>query len=347
MPNIAFNELEKLAGNIFQSIGVPEEGASLIAEFLVRANLRGHDSHGVIRIPQYIDCWKRGEADPKAVPTIAQEGPATAMVDGHFGFGQIIAKFAMELAMEKAAASGVSAVGLFNCNHVGRLADYTEMALKRDMIGIMTVNAGGAAQRMAPWGGKSPRLATNPIAFACPTEKREPINVDFATTIVAEGKVRLRRNRKEQTPEGWILDSEGRPTTDPNKIYDAPIGSILPAGAHKGYCLSLMVELLSGVLTGAGYVTEKPGQIQNGGFMIVLDIARFVPPGQFRADADDMIRYLKNTPPIAGVEEVLTPGEPEKKTEADRKKNGIFVEDETWGQIAAIGREFNVNIPDV
>ena len=222
------------------------------------------------------------------------------------------------------------------------------MALKRDMIGIMTVNAGGAAQRMAPWGGKSPRLATNPIAFACPTEKREPINVDFATTIVAEGKVRLRRNRKEQTPEGWILDSEGRPHDGPEQdLRRADRIHFCPRGAHKGYCLSLMVELLSGVLTGAGYVTEKPGQIQNGGFMIVLDIARFVPPGQFRADADDMIRYLKNTPPIAGVEEVLTPGEPEKKTEADRKKKRDLRRRRNLGADRGHRAEFNVNIPDV
>ncbi|HWU40409.1 MAG TPA: Ldh family oxidoreductase, partial [Candidatus Acidoferrum sp.] len=296
MPILGSEQLETLAGQIFQAIHVPAAGATWMAQLLVRANLRGHDSHGVIRIPQYIASWRKGEANPTAEPQILQEGPATALVDGKLGFGQIVARRGMEVAMDKAATVGVSTVGIFNCNHIGRLADYTEMGLSRDMLAILAVNAGGAGQRMAPWGGRAPRLSTNPIAFACPAGNAQPISFDIATTVAAEGKVRVKRNRKEKIPLGWVLDAEGRPTTDPNALYGNPPGTILPAGGHKGYCLAMMVEILGGILARGGYSTETPGPLRNGVCMIVIDIARFVPSKSFRSEVDDLLRYLKSCP---------------------------------------------------
>ncbi|MEK7205630.1 MAG: Ldh family oxidoreductase [candidate division NC10 bacterium] len=345
MPTFPSASLEALARDIFQAIRVPPTGAAWMAQLLVRANLRGHDSHGVIRIPQYIASWRTGEANPTADPQVVQQGPATALVDGRLGFGQIVARRGMEVAMEKAAGMGVSAVGIFNCNHIGRLADYTEMALERSMLAILTVNAGGAGQRMAPWGGRAPRLSTNPIAFACPTRNATPISFDIATTVAAEGKVRVKRNRKERMPLGWVLDAEGQPTTDPNALYGNPPGTILPAGGHKGYCLALMIEILSGIMAHGGYSTEQPGPILNGVFMFVVDIARFVPATTFRTQVDDLVRYLKTCPTAPGVDRILTPGEPEMLTEAERRRSGVFVEDETWGQIEAVARELGVPIP--
>jgi len=347
MPTLRHEPLEALTRDIFQAIRVPPTGAAWMAQLLVRANLRGHDSHGVIRIPQYITSWREGEANPTADPQVIQQGPATALVDGRLGFGQIVARRGMEVALEKAAGMGVSAVGIFNCNHIGRLADYTEMALERDMLAILTVNAGGAGQRMAPWGGRAPRLSTNPIAFACPTGNAAPISFDIATTVAAEGKVRVKRNRKEQMPPGWVLDAEGKPTTDPNALYGNPPGTILPAGGHKGYSLALMIEVLSGIVAHGGYSTEHPGPILNGVFMFVVDIARFVPAATFRAQVDDLVRYLKTCPTVPGTDRILTPGEPELLTEAERRRSGIFVEDETWGQIEAVARELGVPIPAV
>ena len=316
-----------------------------MAQLLVRANLRGHDSHGVIRIPQYIASWRKGEANPTAEPQILQEGPATALVDGKLGFGQIVARRGMEVAMDKAATVGVSTVGIFNCNHIGRLADYTEMGLSRDMLAILAVNAGGAGQRMAPWGGRAPRLSTNPIAFACPAGNAQPISFDIATTVAAEGKVRVKRNRKEKIPLGWVLDAEGRPTTDPNALYGNPPGTILPAGGHKGYCLAMMVEILGGILARGGYSTEKPGPLRNGVCMIVIDIARFVPSKSFRSEVDDLLRYLKSCPPVPGTDTILTPGEPEAIMEKERRRSGIFVEDQTWHQIQEIGQDLGVKVP--
>lgn len=344
MPIVGHEPLETLAREIFQAIRVPRDGAVWMAELLVRANLRGHDSHGVIRIPQYIASWRKGEANPTAEPQILQEGPATALVDGKLGFGQIVARRGMEVAMDKAATAGVSAVGVFNSNHIGRLADYTEMALAHNMLAILAVNAGGAGQRMAPWGGRAPRLSTSPIAFACPTGSAPSISFDIATTVAAEGKVRVKRNRKEQIPLGWVLDGEGRPTTDPNALYGNPPGSILPAGGHKGYCLALMIEVLGGILARGGYSKEYPGPLRNGVFMVVVDIARFVPPAEFRSEVDDLVRYLKTSPTVPGTDKILTPGEPEAMIEAERRRSGIFVEDQTWHQIQDIGRDLGVKV---
>jgi hydroxycarboxylate dehydrogenase B len=345
MPTLRPEPLETLARDIFLSIQVPPAGAAWMAQLLVRANLRGHDSHGVIRIPQYIASWKKGEANPTAEPLVVQDGPATALVDGKLGFGQIVARRGMELAMEKAAAIGISAVGVFNSNHIGRLADYTEMAGERSMLALLAVNAGGAGQRMAPWGGRAPRLSTNPFAFACPTGRGVPISFDVATTMAAEGKVRVKRNRKEKMPPGWCLDADGNPTTDPNAIYGDPPGTILPVGGHKGYSLALMIEVLAGIVARGGYSSERPGPLLNGMFMVVVDIRRFVEPGIFRTEVDDLIRYLKTSPTVSGVEQILTPGEPEAITEATRRQSGIFVEDQTWEQIAQVAREREVPIP--
>ena len=345
MPTLQHEALARLARDIFQAIRVPSDGAAWMADLLVRANLRGHDSHGVIRIPQYIAAWKKGDADPTAEPEIIKEGPATALMDGKLGFGQLVARRGMEVAMKKAGEVGVATVGIFNCNHIGRLADYTEMAIERDMLALLTVNAGGAGQRMAPWGGRAPRLSTNPIAFACPAGNAPPISFDIATTMAAEGKIRVKRNRKEQMPPGWVLDAEGRPTTDPNAIYGNPPGSILPVGGHKGYSLALMIEVLGGIMARGGYSKEKPGPLRNGVFMIVMDIARFLPPETFRAEVDDLIRYLKTSPPASGVDRILMPGEPEAISEAERRRSGVFVEDQTWGQIQEIARELGVAIP--
>ena len=345
MPTFHHDPLEKLASGIFQSIGVAADGAAWVAHLLVQANLRGHDSHGVIRIPQYIGSWRKGDIDAKAEPVVVQDGPATALIDGKLGFGQILAKRGMEVAMQKAAAIGVSAVGVFNSNHIGRLADYAEMALDRNMLALITVNAGGAGQRMAPWGGRAPRLSTNPIAFACPADKAAPISFDIATTVAAEGKVRVKRNRGEKMPLGWVLDPDGNPTTDPSALYGTPPGTILPAGGHKGYCLALMIDVLGGILARAGHSRPNPGPIRNGIFMVVVDIARFVAPETFRAEVDDLVGYLKSSPTAPGVTEILTPGEPELRTEAERRTAGIFVEDQTWGQIAEIAKEFKLAVP--
>lgn len=342
MPILQADELRVLGRDIFCAMGVPEGDAAWIAQVLVRANLQGHDSHGVIRIPQYVEEWRQGKLDPRAKPEVLHEGPATALVDGRGGLGQIIAREAMSLAIRKAGEVGIAAVGVKRSGHIGRLADYVEMASAQNMIALLFVNASGAGQWMAPWGGTEARLSTNPLAFACPAGTTPAIILDIATTTAPEGKVRVKRNRRERVPLGWIIDAQGEPTTDPEALYRVPRGTLLPMAGHKGYALALMVEVLAGILGRAGHVCEQPGPDYNGLLILVLDIARFLLPVEFRREVDELARYLKSSALAPGVSRILTPGEAEAQIEQERAAQGIFIEEETWGQIVAVARQVGV-----
>jgi len=337
MPIVKAEDLEALASRIFTARGVPESDAAWIAALLVRANLRGHDSHGVIRIAQYVASMDKGETNPTPEIRVLNETPTTAMIDGDLGFGQVVARYGIELAIDKARAGGLSAVTLQRTNHVGRLADYVELAALQGTIGLMWVNAPLSAG-VAPWGGAARRLATNPHAVGIPGRDGPALLLDFATSVVAEGKMRVKFNRKEQAPSGWMLDSEGRPSTDPQKFYGPPKGSLLPMGEHKGYGLALVVEILAGILSGTGAARDGIGPVRNGTLMLVIDPRRFLPLTSFHEQVADLVAWVKSAPLVENSKGILVPGEPEARTEADRRANGIFVEDETWAQIQAAER---------
>jgi uncharacterized oxidoreductase len=337
-----------LGGRIFEALKVPREEAAWVAELLVRANLAGHDSHGVIRIPQYAQAIKSALVRPGIPPDIVKESPSTALIDGHWGLGQVVARRAMELAIHKAREAKISSVCAYNLYHVGRLADYTRMAAEQDFAAIMTVNGGGASPIVAPFGGAAGRLATNPIAIAFPTGGPVPFLLDMATSVVAEGKVRVKRNRGERTPEGWLLDNRGHPTTDPNALYQEPRGAILPLGGnagHKGFGLAMVVEILGGILARAGYARQGVNRFSNGTFIVVIEISAFVEPSQFRAEIDDLLTYVKSAPKAPGVEAIFHPGEPEALEHERRERDGIPLEDETWQQITALAQELGIAIP--
>lgn len=334
MPILNAEDLEALTRRIFTARGVPESDAAWIATVLVRANLRGHDSHGAIRIAQYVASMEKGETNPRPDIRVLKETPTIAMLDGDQGFGQVVARRGMELAIEKARVSGLAAVTLQRTNHVGRLADYVELAALAGMIGLMWVNAPLAAN-VAPWGGAARRLGTNPHAVGVPGPHGAAMLLDFATSVVAEGKLRVKFNRKEQAPAGWMLDGEGRPSTDPRKYYTTPKGSLLAMGEHKGYGLGLVVEVLAGILSGTGAARDEVGAVRNGTLMIVIDPGRFLPLASFHEQVADLFAYVKTAPLAENSKGILIPGEPEERTEADRRANGIFIEDETWAQIEA------------
>jgi uncharacterized oxidoreductase len=334
MPVVRAEDLESLVARIFAGRGVPDTDASWIATLLVRANLRGHDSHGVIRVAQYVASMSRGETNPTPAIRVISETPTTAMLDGDQGFGQVVARRGMELAIGKARAMGLSAVTLQRTNHVGRLADYVEMAALAGMIGLMWVNA-PLALSVAPWGGAARRLATNPHAVGIPGPTGAAMVLDFATSVVAEGKLRVKFNRKEPTPPGWIIDAEGRPTTETEKFYATPRGALLAMGEHKGYGLALAVEILAGILSGTGAARVEPGPVRNGTLMLVIDPTRFLPLAAFHEQVHDLFEFVKSAPLAENSKGIMVPGEPEERTEADRRANGIFVEDETWNQILA------------
>jgi uncharacterized oxidoreductase len=325
------DQLEALAARIFAALGVPAGDAAWVARLLVRANLRGHDSHGVIRVPQYAGSIRKGETNPRPAIQVLQETPTTAIVDGDLGLGQVVARRATEVGLEKAARQGLAAVGVRRSNHIGRLADYAELAAEQGFVALV------------PHGGIARRLSTNPLAVAVPGAGGSvAISVDMATSIVAEGKVRVKRNRKEPLPAGWAIDPAGRPVSDPEVFYGPPRAGLLPAGGHKGTALGLIVEVLGGILSGEGAIGERTGPVHNGTFLVLIEVARFLPLLEFTGQVTDLVGWVKSATPAAGVAEVLVPGEPEARSEAHRRAHGIPVEAETWRQIEEIAAELGV-----
>jgi uncharacterized oxidoreductase len=342
VPHLAPDTLEDLATRIFAALGAPDADARWIATLLVRSNLRGHDSHGVIRIPQYVTAARKHEANPRPAMQVLQDTSTTAIVDGDLAFGQVAARRATEVACEKAARHGMAAVGVRRCYHIGRLADYVEMAAQRGFIGLMWTNAARAAS-VVPHGGLGRRLSTNPLAAAAPGPNGGiALSVDMATSIVAEGKVRVKRNRKEPLPLGWAIDEKGQPVTDSGGFYGPPRAGLLPMAAHKGTALGLVVEVLGGILSGAGAIGPDPAPGVNGSLIVLVQIERFLPLAEFTRQAQDLTGFVKSAEPAPGVTEVLIPGEPEARSERERRASGIPVEDETWRQIEEIAAELKV-----
>jgi uncharacterized oxidoreductase len=328
--------LQHMARQLFQANGSPEGEAEVMASRLVGANLVGHDSHGVLRIYTYLQ-WVRDKlVNPGAAVRIVRDNGATVIVDGDKGYGQVAAEQTMEIAVERAREHGIAAVGVVNLMHIGRLADYAVQAAEAGMIALISTNAGGAAQSVAPFGGIKARLATNPFAAAFPSADHEPVVFDMATSIVAEGKLRVARDGKVPVEDGLIIDKEGNPTNDPNDLYDG--GAILPLGGKKGfkgYLMGFMVEVLAGLLTDGGFVgrDEKP-EFNNCTFMIVIDVESFRRLDQFKSEIDRMIDYFKDTPSRPG-EEVLYPGEVELRKEQERRQHGIPLAAETVRKLQA------------
>jgi uncharacterized oxidoreductase len=218
---------------LFEALRVPAPEAAWVAELLVRADLAGHEAQGVRRIPQYVQALRSNLANPQAQIEITQDSPAVALIDGHGGLGQVVARGAMELAIRKARATKISSVGAYHLYHLGRLADYTRLAAEQGLVGIMTVKTGGASPLVAPFGGSAGRLGTNPLSIAFPTGSAVPFVLDMTTSVAAEGRVRVLRQHGQNTPEGWLVDHEGRPTTDPNVLYQEPRGAMLPLGDRQ------------------------------------------------------------------------------------------------------------------
>ena len=348
MPNFTKEQLQKITTDIFQAGGVPSDEAPIIAELLVASNLAGHDSHGVLRIPQYMGLIASGLIQPGAPMETERETLSHAVINGNWGFGHVIAQRAMSLAIEKAKSSTISAISVYNCNHIGRIGSYPMMAAEAGMVGITLVNAGGTALYVAPFGGRDGRLATNPIAIATPTRKGQPMLLDITSSVVAQGKIRVALNRGESVPLGWLMNSEGEPTQNPQDLMKSPPGALLPLGGivgHKGYALGLMIDILGGALSGAGCSGSGNTRLQNGVLMIVLDIANFTPLDDFHDHVDGLIAHVKASPPAPGFEEILTPGEIEARQTEQRLREGIPIDDETWRQIRETAAE--VGIPEL
>jgi len=348
MPVLSVEKLRTTAASIFKALGAPENEAELVANLLVEANLTGHDSHGVIRIPIYARGIRMGAVKPGAKITVVQDTSSTAIIDGGWNFGQVVCTFAMNLCIEKAKENVVGLVGARRCHHAGRLNAYAELALKHDMIGIMSVNSNCY---VAPYGGKTKQLGTNPLCFAIPAGEEAPMVLDMATAVWAHGKIMVRAARGEKLPEGVLLDPDGNPTTDPG--WYAKGGVLLPFGGpvgYKGFGLSLLVEILAGALTEAGCSNSeeyrsRPFYGGNGVFMMAIDVGRLTDIKAFKERVDNLLRTVKNSPRALGFDEILIPGEPERRLREKNLREGVYVEESTWNDVRKLGKELNVDVP--
>ena len=346
MPVLTYEPLRDLIQRTMSVLGCPPDEAALIAEALARANLAGHDSHGLLRVEQYAAMVRAGEIVPGAPTTVVREAACTALIDGGWNFGQVVARRAMELAIRKAREYGTGTVSVRNSNHLGRLGEYTLMAAEAGMLCIGTVNNHGRGNLVAPFGGSDGRLATNPVSFASPGPER-PILVDITTSVAAEGKVRLKKNAGQRVPEGWLIDNRGHPTTDPGDLYTEPRGALLPFGGavgHKGYALAVMVDVLSGALSGAGCSHSSTCRLGNAMFFTVIDIEKFLPREEFLEHVRVLQEHIQASPPAPGFREVMMPGEPELREEERRRREGITIDEETWRQFEACARTLGVEV---
>src|SRR5499433_305256 len=339
MPTVPVADLERLSADIFAARGVPRADAAWIAALLVRANLRGHDSHGVIRVPQYWAALTAGHLNATPKIALVVDTPSVAVLDGDFGFGQVVARRGAELAVERGRAHGLAAIALRRTSHVGRLADYAETIAQAGLIAMLWANA-KSGLNVAPWGGSGKRLGTNPHAIAIPGPRGTvAMSHDFASSVWAEGKLRVKFNRGETVPPGIMLNGRGEPSTDPKEFYSDPVGSLLTAGAHKGFGLPIAVEILGGILSGSGAASGEPAVFRNGTLIVGLDPARFLPLADFHAQVADLMTWVRSAPLAAGAEEILIPGEPEARNERERRAAGVTIDDETWRQIRAVADE--------
>src|SRR6201991_1406456 len=343
MPIVQADRLTRIGAALLKAAGATHEEAHAVASGCVNANLAGHDSHGIIAVPTYIDRVKAGHIVPGAKWTIVRESPSTTVIDGHWGFGFYVNAKAMELTIEKAKKTNVAACTVFRQSHVGRLAAYPLMATRAGMIGLATADSGRSAKVVAPFGGREARLGTNPISIAVPSDLEAPFYLDMATSAVAAGKVALAAARGEAIPTGWVIDAEGRQTADPRALKKG--GALLPLGGSEGYKgsgLAAMVEVLCGLLSGLGFCVEPTGRHNDGVFMAVFNVAAFRPLKDFKKEVTEFAQYLKSTPPSEGSPGVFYPGEVEYMREQKRKAEGIEVEDATWNKLKALATDYRL-----
>ncbi|MBM3845434.1 MAG: Ldh family oxidoreductase [Verrucomicrobia bacterium] len=345
MPKFAHEALDQAAQSLFLAAGAPPEEATCVVRHLIESNLAGHDSHGFLRVPQYVNALQTGRVRTGAPARVLSETVATAVVDGQGGFGQVVAGFALNLAAAKARQVGVSAVTLRNSYHTGRIASYTLKLAERQLLGLMMVNAGGGGQWVAPFGGSARRIATNPISIAAPSGGPFPIVLDIATSVAPEGKIRDFYQRGQPLPEGWVMDAKGRPSTDASVLYSDPGGALLPFGGpagYKGFGLGFMIDILAGALSGAGCCRPDVVAAQDGALIIAVDIERFVPLDTFRQQVAQLVEHVKSSPPAPGSPEVRVPGELEFREEQRRRREGIDIDERTWREVQQLAAKLDV-----
>jgi len=327
------------AAAVYAGAGVPADDALLIADTLVQADLWGHQSHGVLRLGWYLDRLRNGVMKPVTRPEFAVDAGAVALIDGHDGVGQVLARLAAVEAVRRAKAHGIGAVGLRYSNHFGTCMYYTLMGARQGCVMLLTSNGGPA---MAPWGGRKKIIGTNPWSIAAPAGRFAPFVMDMANTGVARGKIYLARQKRWPIPAGWAINAAGEPTIDPQEAID---GIILPMAGHKGYAIAAAVDLLSGVLTGSGFLSGvhspyRTSEKSNcGHFMLAVNIEAFLPLAQFIERMDRFILEIKSVPQAKGFDEIFYPGEREARNDEKHRREGLVFPEDTLADLRRIAGE--------
>lgn len=345
MPLVNADKLHELAKDILMAAGATERNADRVAEALVSSNLSGVDSHGVWHLPRYVTYMENGDIVPDAAPEILSETATTALITGNWTFGHIAAKYAMEIAIQKASEQTVAVVSIVQVNHIGRLGEYAELAASSDMISIICGSGYGVeTPSAAPYGGRKPALHTNPISIGFPAGEEQFLSLDYATTTVSGSKVILAQKGLFNIPTDAIIDSEGNPSSAPSDFFEG--GAQLPFGRHKGYALMVAIEALGRILAGSDThaVADRGGDLMRhqGVSMIVIKADAFRPLAQFTGQIDDLERSLRNVPAAPGFDRVLSPGDPEKQARRERLKDGIPIPEDVWDSLVDVATSLEV-----
>lgn len=342
---IQVEKLTRFGTAVLETLGVPAADAHLLADSLVVAELWGHSSHGMLRLPWYVERLRSGVMTAVTEPEIAMDGGAVTVMDGRHGIGQVLTAKAVELGVERARKHGISAVGVRNSNHFGTAAYFTRMAAQQGCVAILATNASPA---MAPWGGKTKTVGTNPWSIAAPGGRRGVAVMDIANTAVARGKIYLAAERDVEIPDTWAADENGVPTTN---AKDAIHGLILPMAGHKGYVISFMMDVLAGVLTGSQFGSNVAGPYEAdrpsgcGHLLITIDIKSTMPLAEFEQRMEALIDEVKAVPTAHGIEEIFFPGELEDRNAALNSEAGISLADNTWQSMVKLGTETGTELP--
>jgi LDH2 family malate/lactate/ureidoglycolate dehydrogenase len=343
---VSADDLRNWTGVVFECVGLPEPDAGLVADALVSADLRGVDSHGVMRVPIYVKRLRLGLIELRPSIRLARDRGAVAVLDGGNGMGQMVAARAMEEAIRRAGQHGAGLVGVRNSNHFGMAAYFATQALRHDMIGVALSNAPAT---MAPWGGARPYLGTNPMAIAVPAGDEPPIVLDMAMSTVARGKVILAAQEGLPIPEGWAVDPDGEPTTDAARALE---GMVLPVGGAKGYGLATIVEILAGVLVGAAFGPHIGALYDNftspqglGHLLGAIDVQAVDAADRFKGRMDRLIREIRAVPRARHIERIYLPGEIEWLAEHRRRQEGIDLHPQTVQALETVADDLGIPVP--
>ncbi|MEP7301458.1 MAG: Ldh family oxidoreductase [Caldimonas sp.] len=336
---VAADKLRAFGAALLERAGCSAGEAGLVANALVEASLAGHDSHGVVRFPQYLEALERGEIIANRHAELKLDLPALAMFDGGYGFGQVVGREAVEHGIALARVSGAAVVGLAHSGHLGRLADWAKLAADADMISLHFVNVPGGL-RVSPHGAREPRFGTNPFAAGVPVPGGDPVLLDLSTAAVPVGRVQVAKNRGEQVPPGLLLDRDGHPTQDPAAVFEG--GSILPIAGHRGSGLSLVIELLAGALTGGGASAAGRKFLYNNMLSIFIDTSTPSRSAAYAAEAKRYIDWVRAAAPADPTVPVLLPGDRSRSVRGERARSGIPLDDVTARKLDKFAAQFGL-----